>query len=197
MVPSGPQVAPPWLGPSQMVTGRATEDGGLVQIRYSLSGSTSMARLEVFDVRGRRLRLLDNGRRGLGTYVKMWDRRDEGGVLAARGLGVAAAIVFCVVSGVLATVRFCDRALAEAAALIACSSSTSRTMRGGLARIISLSLKPEPTRRMCAVERRPSDLISTLLMNPRLRESVSSSAPASNETTSSLRPLFAAWRSTL
>jgi hypothetical protein len=61
-------------------------DGGPVQIRYSLAGASGLARLEILDVRGRRVRELDASQRGNGTYVKKWDRLDETGVRAARGV---------------------------------------------------------------------------------------------------------------
>ena len=61
-------------------------DGGPVQIHYSLAAASGQTRIEILDVRGRRVRELDASQRGNGTYVKTWDRLDETGTRAARGV---------------------------------------------------------------------------------------------------------------
>jgi hypothetical protein len=58
-------------------------------------------RLEVFDVRGRRVRALVDGRRPAGVHVVRWDRRDDRGRTAAVGVY----IVRLVAGGVMRTQR--------------------------------------------------------------------------------------------
>jgi len=56
-----------------------------VDVRWSI-GSPQRADLAVFDARGRRVRLLTSGPRAAGSHLVTWDRRDEAGVHAARGV---------------------------------------------------------------------------------------------------------------
>ena len=59
--------------------------GRAVEIRYQLAGAADV-RLEIFDVRGRTIRLLDSGARDPGVYLRTWDRTDSDGRSAARGV---------------------------------------------------------------------------------------------------------------
>ena len=66
-------------------TGTGTMSVFGVQIRYDLGRDSNM-RLEIYDARGRRVRSLEQGARGRGTYVVQWNGRDDSGALAARGV---------------------------------------------------------------------------------------------------------------
>jgi hypothetical protein len=57
-----------------------------VVVRYSVGPAPAVVRLGVYDVRGRLVRVLDQGRRGAGEFEVVWDRRDDGGRLVARGV---------------------------------------------------------------------------------------------------------------
>ena len=58
-----------------------------IEIRYTLGGrEAGVASLELFDVGGRRVRSLEQGAQAPGTYVRLWDRRDDAGVRLARGV---------------------------------------------------------------------------------------------------------------
>ncbi|MFQ5600867.1 MAG: FlgD immunoglobulin-like domain containing protein [Candidatus Krumholzibacteriia bacterium] len=59
---------------------------GEVRLRYSLARSSSGVQLGIYDIRGRRLRVLSEGARHRGVYTASWDRRDETGRPVARGL---------------------------------------------------------------------------------------------------------------
>jgi hypothetical protein len=59
--------------------------GQPVQIRYRL-GQAAEVRLEIFDTRGRAVRLLESGSYAPGDYVRTWDRADTQGRPAARGV---------------------------------------------------------------------------------------------------------------
>jgi hypothetical protein len=48
--------------------------------------SGTRVRLSVFDVAGRRLRVVDEGVRARGEHLRRWDRLDESGARAARGV---------------------------------------------------------------------------------------------------------------
>ena len=64
----------------------APRDGGPIQIRYAIARATPGVHLDIYDVRGRRLRQLAQGAREPGEYSCLWDRRDAGGARAARGV---------------------------------------------------------------------------------------------------------------
>ncbi len=56
-------------------------------IRFTVGGGTPQAvALEIYDVRGRRLRSLVQGSLAPGTYLHRWDGRDEGGAEMASGI---------------------------------------------------------------------------------------------------------------
>jgi hypothetical protein len=60
---------------------------GWVRIRYRI-GSTANVLLGAYDVRGRLLRIVDSGVRPAGEHVRLWDRVDQNGVRAPRGVYV-------------------------------------------------------------------------------------------------------------
>jgi hypothetical protein len=60
--------------------------GGPVQIRYGIGAKRAAVRLEIYDVRGRRVRTLVAAPRDPGEYVLAWDRRDLMGRAVVRGL---------------------------------------------------------------------------------------------------------------
>jgi subtilisin family serine protease len=60
-------------------------NGGPVQIRYSI-GSPGHVSLEIFDVAGRRVRLLHRGFESPGDYRRTWSRVDAGGRRVGRGI---------------------------------------------------------------------------------------------------------------
>ena len=57
-----------------------------VAIRYVLAPQSAPAALAIFDVTGRRIRVLDSDQRTPGTHVRTWDRLDDRGLPAARGM---------------------------------------------------------------------------------------------------------------
>jgi hypothetical protein len=61
-----------WLEPIPM-----PRPGGSVTIRYDLAREAARARLEIFDVRGRRLRVLQSGRASAGSHAVVWDGAGE------------------------------------------------------------------------------------------------------------------------
>jgi hypothetical protein len=71
---------------TQLFAPREPANSGPVEIRYNLAGVGESTRLEIFDVRGRRVRLLDSGRREPGTYLTTWNRLDDAGTLVGRGV---------------------------------------------------------------------------------------------------------------
>ncbi len=56
-----------------------------VQIRYRL-GRSAEVRLQIFDARGRVVRMLESGALPAGEYLRSWDRYDQLGQPAARGV---------------------------------------------------------------------------------------------------------------
>jgi hypothetical protein len=62
-----------------------TLGGGPITVRYRIGARTDV-RLAIYDVRGRRMRILDNGVREPGDWLVAWDRRAAGGAAVARGL---------------------------------------------------------------------------------------------------------------
>lgn len=60
--------------------------GGSVRIRYSVEALWAPATLAIYDVRGRLVRLLDQGMREIGEHVAEWDRLDASGRRAKRGV---------------------------------------------------------------------------------------------------------------
>jgi DNA-binding beta-propeller fold protein YncE len=65
-----------------------TTGDGPVQIQYTVALSHTPVRLGIFDVLGREVRLLDQGFREPGNYVRSWDRRDTSGLETLRGVYV-------------------------------------------------------------------------------------------------------------
>ncbi len=59
---------------------------GRIRIEYELGVGAADVRLVVFDVRGRRVRLLEQGGRDNGWHVCTWDRRLDRGYPAGRGV---------------------------------------------------------------------------------------------------------------
>ncbi len=57
-----------------------------VEIRYDLGEASTGVRIEVYDVGGKRIRALDEGRRGRGAHRTQWDRLDARGNHVARGI---------------------------------------------------------------------------------------------------------------
>jgi len=62
---------------------------GSTRVDYSLE-SPGRVRLSVYDVAGRRIAQLDEGRKSPGAYTALWDDRDDG------GRSVASGVYFCV-----------------------------------------------------------------------------------------------------
>jgi hypothetical protein len=100
-------VSPPVLleptagGVARLAISAAGSAGGPTRLRFDL-GRTSDIRLEVFDLRGRRVRSLATGWYGAGTHVATWDGRD------ARGTRVGSGAYFARITagGLDARVRF-------------------------------------------------------------------------------------------
>jgi hypothetical protein len=61
---------------------------GSVSIRFSLGTAAGAARLEIFDISGRRVKSLAQSLSQPGQYLRTWDRRDESGTEVARGVYV-------------------------------------------------------------------------------------------------------------
>jgi hypothetical protein len=60
---------------------------GRMSILYTLTGAQSQnVEIVVYDIAGRRVRVLENGLRTPGNSVTVWDGRDDHGVEAARGV---------------------------------------------------------------------------------------------------------------
>ena len=57
---------------------------GKIEVRYSIS-TASPVRLEIYDVAGRRINVLDQGHLDPGRYTETWNGRDEQGKAVARG----------------------------------------------------------------------------------------------------------------
>ncbi len=57
-------------------------------IRYALE-QTALVRLEIYDVAGRRVRVLESGLKAAGLYTARWDGRDEAGLPVASGAYLA------------------------------------------------------------------------------------------------------------
>jgi len=84
-----------YAGPVQVTTdlrglrtalGTTTEAAdGRVQLRYSL-GVSGAVKLEIYDVMGRRLRVVEQSTKAVGTHLVTWDRTTEAGSRAARGV---------------------------------------------------------------------------------------------------------------
>jgi hypothetical protein len=65
-------------------------EGG-IEIRYTLGQSSMPVSLDLYDVAGRHVRALDRGAQPAGSYVRLWDRRDDCRLASrARGLHRAA-----------------------------------------------------------------------------------------------------------
>jgi hypothetical protein len=61
-------------------------DAGPVRIRYVLAGENPGGRLTIYDVAGRRVRVLDDAGSQPGTNLVEWDRRDQDGRRMPRGV---------------------------------------------------------------------------------------------------------------
>jgi hypothetical protein len=73
-----------WRTDLEIVGGPSSS--GPIDIRYGVAHTGTRVRLTVFDVAGRRLRVVDEGLRSRGEYLRTWDRLDEAGARAARGV---------------------------------------------------------------------------------------------------------------
>jgi hypothetical protein len=60
--------------------------GGPVQIGFSVAGSRTVTRIAIYDVRGSLVWASERRVRDPGEYSQSWDRRDESGALAPRGV---------------------------------------------------------------------------------------------------------------
>jgi len=70
---------------SALRTAEETE-AGAIRIRYAIGTIAGPVQLAVFDVNGRRVRVLAEGRLAAGDYVQVWDRNDASGHRIARGV---------------------------------------------------------------------------------------------------------------
>jgi V8-like Glu-specific endopeptidase len=59
---------------------------GGIEIRYTLGQSNAAVSLDLYDVAGRHVRALERGVKAPGSYVRLWDRRDDTGAQLARGV---------------------------------------------------------------------------------------------------------------
>jgi hypothetical protein len=59
--------------------------GAPVQLRFSLANA-GRADLEIYDVRGRLVRTIDQGQHNAGTFLRNWNRMDSSGVRMSRGV---------------------------------------------------------------------------------------------------------------
>jgi len=87
--PTGVRTGDRLAAHAQLLPPIEPRDGGPVRIRYRLAGTPGAVlpvRLGIYDVRGRRVRLLEEGRHPAGESLELWDRRDDAGRGAARGL---------------------------------------------------------------------------------------------------------------
>jgi hypothetical protein len=78
--------------PNPFYGGRAvassfSRDLSTTQIRYALPQSTQV-KLVVYDIHGRRVRVLENAEKAAGEYVQAWDGKDERGAAVASGVYV-------------------------------------------------------------------------------------------------------------
>lgn len=64
----------------------ASADGASIEIRYRIGRPRTPVRLQIFDITGRLVRSLDQGRRDPGEYLGLWNRHDEHGARAVRGV---------------------------------------------------------------------------------------------------------------
>ena len=76
--------APAWRTRLESATSALGE--GAVQVRYTLGAGAATPRLEILDVRGRRVRSLDAANHGPGRYMATWDQRDATGIAVGRGV---------------------------------------------------------------------------------------------------------------
>jgi hypothetical protein len=75
----------PQLGVSSMKQNRPNPFGPQTEIQYSLVESGE-ATLNVYDVEGRLVRTLQEGRQEAGDHTVAWDRRNDGGATVAAGV---------------------------------------------------------------------------------------------------------------
>ena len=61
-------------------------NGGPMEIKYSIVSAVERAKIEIFDVTGRRVVRLDQGPRTPGIHTATWDRRGSSGQDVARGI---------------------------------------------------------------------------------------------------------------
>jgi hypothetical protein len=72
-------------GVTELSIASDADAGGPVEIRYRI-GQSALVNLTVFDVRGRQVRHIYHGVRGVGEYLHLWRRRDEMGRRVPRGV---------------------------------------------------------------------------------------------------------------
>jgi hypothetical protein len=84
---AGPLAVEP-LGPTDRTALLARDPGRgqPIEIRYAIGRPAVDLQLGVFDIRGRRVRLVDAGARPAGTRLRYWDRLDDTGLRVARGV---------------------------------------------------------------------------------------------------------------
>jgi len=83
-VPGGPRMPVAW-GLLEVTDPYPTPFGCETALRLSVAGVAQVG-VDVFDIRGRRIRALANGIYDAGEYVITWDGRDDAGARVASGL---------------------------------------------------------------------------------------------------------------
>jgi len=73
----------PWAISLSMPSERAS---GLVGVTYTIGEPSTRVSLGILDVRGRLVRIIDEGIRMAGSYERFWDRTDHGGQHSPRGV---------------------------------------------------------------------------------------------------------------
>ncbi|HMB69392.1 MAG TPA: FlgD immunoglobulin-like domain containing protein, partial [bacterium] len=58
---------------------------GTAEIRFDLPAAASVS-LEIYDVTGRRVRVVERGSRAAGRHAAVWDARDDSGTRVAAGI---------------------------------------------------------------------------------------------------------------
>jgi hypothetical protein len=81
--PPGAVSEPP---PASTQLGVHAKPGASVQVRYQIARAEGHVRVVISDVRGRRVATLYDGPATIGDHLATWNRRDERGVLVARGV---------------------------------------------------------------------------------------------------------------
>lgn len=84
---AGPLAIEPLGAPDRAtLAARDPGHGQPVEIRYGIGRPAADLQLAVFDIRGRRVRLVDAGARPAGTTLRYWDRLDDTGLRVTRGV---------------------------------------------------------------------------------------------------------------